>query len=67
MALVKENLKGSLLTLFSNMNSRANTNPMNDEEFAEELADIIDQYVKSATVTIQGCNYSGVHPTGTLS
>ncbi len=67
MALVKEDLKNSLLTLFDNMNNRASSNPMNDDEVAQGLADIIDEYVKSATVTITGCNYSGIHPTGTLS
>lgn len=47
--LVKANLKKDILNLLTS--SRSLTE-VNDSEFAESLATIIDAYIKSATITV---------------
>ncbi len=49
MALVKPQLKNSILTLLTNMRERTN---VSDDEFADRLSTMIDNYIKSATVTV---------------
>lgn len=49
MPLVKATLKTSLLGLLTGM--RAKTE-VSDDEFAGQLADMIDTYIKSATITV---------------
>lgn len=49
MALVKSTLKANILGLMSDMRTReANA----DEEFADRLSTLIDDYIKSATITV---------------
>jgi hypothetical protein len=48
MALAEETLKAQLLALFGKMKNA----PMGEEEYAGELAKIINNHVKTATVTV---------------
>jgi NAD kinase len=48
MALVEASLKSSLLDLFYAMNAA----PMNEEKYADNLAKIINDHIKTATVTV---------------
>lgn len=47
--LVKPTLQKQILDLLSDMRTRTE---ISDAEFASSLADIIDTYIKSATITI---------------
>ena len=49
MPLVKDNLKGAIHGLLTEMRDRTE---VCDEEFAEDLATIIDDYIRSATITV---------------
>ncbi len=49
MALVKSTLKGAILALLTEMRERTE---VCDDEFAERFASAIDDYIKSATVTV---------------
>jgi hypothetical protein len=48
MALVEATLKANLLSLFNAMNST----PMSEADYAEKLAMIINEHIKTATVTV---------------
>jgi hypothetical protein len=48
MALVEATLKTNLLNLFNAMNSA----PMNESDYAAKLAKIINDHIKTATVTV---------------
>jgi hypothetical protein len=48
MALVETTLKTNLLNLFNAMNST----PMSESDYAENLARIINDHIKTATVTV---------------
>lgn len=50
MALNDEALKSKLLTLFISMKA----SPMSDADYAEKLAKIIDDQIKTATVSVSG-------------
>lgn len=47
--LVKKTLQQQILTLLTDMRTRTE---ISDADFASSLADIIDTYIKSATITI---------------
>ena len=49
MALVKATLKQGIVSLMSDMR---NKEELSDDAFAEELASLIDSYIKSATITV---------------
>jgi hypothetical protein len=49
MALVEASLKSSLLKLFNAMNAA----PMSEEDYAAKLAGIINDHIKTATVTVK--------------
>ena len=49
MALVKANLKVSILALVADMRTKENNA---DDEFADELSTIIHDYIKTATITV---------------
>lgn len=49
MALVKSKLKETLFSLLSEMREKTE---VSDDEFAERLATAIDDYIRSATVTV---------------
>jgi len=49
MALVKSTLKASIFSLLSSMREKTE---ISDEEFAERLSTAIDDYIRSATVTV---------------
>lgn len=51
MALVKATLKSGIQALLADMRTREN---VSDSDFAEELATLIDDYIKSAKVTVSG-------------
>jgi hypothetical protein len=48
MALVEASLKSSLLNLFNAMNA----DPMSEEDYAAKPAKIINDHIKTATVTV---------------
>lgn len=50
MALVKSKLKETLFSLLSEMREKTE---VSDDEFAERLATAIDDYIRSATVTVE--------------
>lgn len=47
--LVKQTLREQILALLTDMRTRTE---VSDDDFATSLADIIDTYIKSATITI---------------
>lgn len=49
MALVKSTLKASILSLLTEMREKTE---VSDDEFAGRLATAIDDYIRSATVTV---------------
>jgi hypothetical protein len=49
MALVKATLKNGIKALLTNMRTKEE---ISDDEFADQLATLIDTYIKSATVTV---------------
>ncbi len=49
MALVKATLKQGIVSLMSDMRSKED---LSDDAFAEELASLIDSYIKSATIIV---------------
>ena len=49
MPLVKSKLKMNIMSLLTEMRQRTE---ISDDEFAERLAGIIDEYIKSATITV---------------
>lgn len=49
MALVKSTLKASILSLLTEMREKTE---VSDDEFAERLATAIDDYIRSAKVTV---------------
>jgi hypothetical protein len=49
MALVKATLKSQIKSLMTDMRAREENS---DDEFADRLSTIIDNYVKSATITV---------------
>ncbi len=50
MTLVKSTLKASILSLLTEMREKTE---VSDNEFAERLATAIDDYIRSATVTVE--------------
>lgn len=49
MALVKSTLKNGIKALLTDMRAKEE---ISDDEFADQLATLIDTYIKSATVTV---------------
>jgi hypothetical protein len=49
MALVKATLKNGIKSLLASMRTKEE---ISDDEFADQMATLIDAYVKSATVTV---------------
>jgi hypothetical protein len=49
MALIKQNLKSSILSLMDEMRTKENNA---DNYFADQLSTIIDDYIKTATITV---------------
>ncbi len=49
MALVKTQLKQNIKTLLTDMRTKTN---VSDDEFADRLSTLIDNYIKSATIIV---------------
>ncbi|HCL55762.1 MAG TPA: hypothetical protein DHW82_01965 [Spirochaetia bacterium] len=64
MALVKANLKTAIKTIFDTMKTSAETTPKDEDWLAGELADAIDSYIKTATVTVTVPALGLLAPTG---
>lgn len=58
MPLVKATLQAELASILSNTNNTA-------QQAAEKIADAVDAYIKSATVTVTGTSATGGPVTGT--
>ncbi|GAB3194727.1 hypothetical protein ABID22_000127 [Pontibacter aydingkolensis] len=52
MALVKQTLEMQVLNLLTDLSKRTENPQQANQDFARELATIIDNYIKSATVTV---------------
>lgn len=58
MPLVKTTLQAQLVAIFSDQNNTA-------QQAAAKIADAVDAYIKSATVTVTGTSATGGPVTGT--
>jgi hypothetical protein len=52
MALVKQTLEFQILNLLTDLSKRTDNQQQSNQDFAKELASIIDTYIKSAIVNV---------------